>query len=283
MDLRELEHRNLKQPQQKLTQNGNMQESDNEIENDFGFSDGQNNNYGRQQRSANDWKLIIKLTAALSVCIGLILGFAAGFPIGRITAPTPTVEIPEENENSIYSQYDYTQFVINADKGVTIDSFYTDDEEKYYAMQLIGTEIPSLKYLDSTDTEHTTTDLGSGRYIIEFFEPQCTFCNSMIDTIDKYRETEGAIPIIGLSIQNGDISKFNKKSENSFMLVNKDSATDSLVSMIRWIPTFIYVENGEIKLVTFGVLTTEEIENNVSIAFTPTAEIPEENEIEIGG
>lgn len=269
MNLNEIEDRNLKQKPQKLITN--------QSEPDQPASNSQPDQIERDPisplpyvRSTYDWSLITKLVAALSACIGLVLGLAIGFPIGRITAsPTTVTETGEGNiENSIYSQYDYTQFVINAEKNVTIANFYNNDEERYYAMNLIGSKMPTLKYLDSSDTEFTTESLGNGKYIIEFLEPECDFCKSMIDVLDTYRATEGSLPVLGLSIKDGDLSNtFNKNEENSFILVNKDNATDTLVNQIMWIPTFVYVENNEIKLVSFGVLTAEEITHNIDIAF----------------
>lgn len=266
MNVNDLENRNLKQdtekPIAKLPAETN-EVSDNEPPTQFRPQ--------QYTRSTRDWMLITKLIAALSVCVGLILGLIAGFIVGRATSTTPSTEGEgSTNEgNSIYSQYDYSQFVINGEKGITIENFYSDDEERYYAMALIGSKIPTIKYLNAAGEELTTESLGNGRYIIEFLEPDCSFCQSMIDVMDEYRQTENSVPVIGLSIKNGDLSNtFNKKEENSFILVNKDTATDTLVNQIAWIPTFLYIENNEIKLVSFGVLTADEITENISIAFT---------------
>ena len=271
MNINDLEDRNLNQKPQKpivkLPNDSNDEADENPVQTYEHHS----------HRSSHDWLLITKLVAALSVCIGLILGLVAGFAVGRITAPAPSTEEenPDNETNSIYSQYDYSKFVINGEKNITIENFYSDDEEKYYAMTLIGTKIPTLKYLNSANEELSTESLGNGRYILEFLEPDCSFCQSMIDVMDEYRQAENSIPVIGLSIKNGDLSKtFNKNEENSFILINKDNATDTLVNQIAWIPTFLYIENNEIKLVSFGVLTVEEIAENASIAFGDTQNPP---------
>ena len=64
------------------------------------------------------------------------------------------------------------------------------------------------------------------------------------------------------------ITAFNKKGENTYMLINKDSETDSLMDLVVWVPTILYVEKGEVKLVTFGLLeNAQEIQTNADIAF----------------
>jgi hypothetical protein len=51
-------------------------------------------------------------------------------------------------------------------------------------------------------------------------------------------------------------------------LINKDADTANFVDTIAWVPTFIYVEDDEIKLVTFGRMeSVDVIKENVDIAF----------------
>ena len=222
-------------------------------------------------RTATDWRLILKLSIVLSLLIGFLLGSVGGFFIGKSiyqNTSTQTNDGGSGQQESIYSQYDYTQFVINADKNITIQSFYNDDEERFFAMQLIGAKLPELKYLNSANEELSLTDLGDGKYILEFLEPDCAYCNKMITTVDAYRAIEGSLNVIGLSIKEGDISNFNKQGEHTFKLINKDEKTDDLVELIVWVPTFMYIENGTIKLVTFGNMkNVEEFQKNVEIAF----------------
>ena len=224
-------------------------------------------------RPRQDWMLILKLTAALSVVIGILLGLVAGFIVGKVVYENKDGQTTVEGdgtqeEESIYDKFDYAKIVINKSKNVTVQSFYTDNQERFYAMQLIGTKIPELKYYDANEQELSIKDLGDERYIIEFIEPNCAYCNKMITTIDEYRATENAYKLIGLSIKSGDITAFNKKGENTYMLINKDSETDSLMDLVVWVPTILYVEKGEVKLVTFGLLeNAQEIQTNADIAF----------------
>lgn len=223
-------------------------------------------------RSRTDWMLILKLTAALAAVIGILVGLVAGFFVGKLVYENKNsqsvIEGDDSTEEPIYDQFDYSKIVINESQNVTVESFYTDNQERFYAMQLIGSKVPELKYLDAEDKELSIKDLGEERYIIEFLEPNCAYCNKMITTVDAYRETENAYKLIGLSIKSGDISKFNTKGENTYMLINKDSETDSLIDLVVWVPTFLYVENGEIKLVSFGLLdNAEELQKNADIAF----------------
>ena len=60
------------------------------------------------------------------------------FTVSELKDKSENNEIDENN--SIYSQFDYSQFVINQEKNITIQNFYNDDEERFYAMQLIGKE-----------------------------------------------------------------------------------------------------------------------------------------------
>ena len=223
-----------------------------------------NHSWQPSSRSTGDWMLILRLSVGLSICIGLILGLVSGVFIGsNIGASHPS----ETDEVSIYDQYDYSQFVINKAQNITIDNFYSDVKEKYYAMSLIGQTLPILTYVDKNDETHTTETLGEGNYIIEFFEPDCAFCQSMIEELNEYRARQDSLPILGLSIEDADISKFNGDKETSFVLVQKDLETDMLLNQIAWIPTFVYVSNGEIKLVSFGVLDSKSIDKNIKIAF----------------
>ena len=225
-------------------------------------------------RSRADWMLILKLVAALSLVIGILVGMIPGFFVGKLVYEGKTVQNSDgsntnnNGQTSIYDQFDYSKIVINASKNVTVESFYEDNEERFYAMQIIGTKMPELKYLDSTDQELSIKDLGEERYIIEFIEPNCAYCNKMIEVIDAYRETENAYNLLGMSIKSGDISKFNEKGEHTYMLINKDEKTDALVELVVWVPTIVYVEKGEIKLVTFGLLdSAADIQKNADIAF----------------
>ena len=227
-------------------------------------------------RSVHDWMLILKLSLAIAACIGFILGSIVGFFIGKsiyyeMTPPSVNNTETGDTQDSIYSQYDYTKFVINADKNITIQSFYADDEERYFAMQMIGKTIPDLKYLGADSAEMSVKELGGDRYIIEMFQPDCTFCNKTIEIVDAYRADSPTIPVIGLSIKDGSLDAFNKNGVYSYRLVNKDTTTAQFVDMIVWVPTFIYVENDTIKLVTFGLMNSkDDIYTNIGIAFGDT-------------
>ena len=265
MDLKELENRNIETREQKQPSKKEPSKKEpNSIPNNF------NNNHGTS-RSNNDWMLILKLSVVLALLVGLFIGSVAGFFIGKsMFQGTQTTEPNDQTstEDDIFSQFDYSKIVINADKNITVDNFYEDNEEKFYAMQVIGTKLPELTYTDSSDNSYSTKDLGDGKYILEFIEPDCAFCNGMIETVDEYRAKENSINVIGLSIKSGDISAFNKVSETSFMLSNKDDeATKSLVDFVVWVPTFMYIEDGTIKLISYGRMDAEEFEKNIDIAF----------------
>lgn len=226
-------------------------------------------------RRYDDWMIILKLSVVLALLVGMILGGVGGFFVGKVIYQGTSVGTLPENSNgtndsanSIYSQFDYETMYINKKQNITIESFYSDDEERFFAMQLLGEKLPELTYITSEYVEKKVSDLGNGRYIIELVEPDCAFCNKMISVVDNYRETENAMQILTLSIKDGNIDAFNTKGENAFHLVNKDTETDDFVGMIVWVPTFLYVENGEIKHVTFGLMDdAEAINKNIDIAF----------------
>lgn len=227
--------------------------------------------YQLMSRSPQDWKLILKLSVILALLGGLFVGSIIGFFTGKAIFQQTVVtqqqqQDTEGTENSIFSQFDYSKIVINEDKNVTVENFYTDDEERFYAMQLIGQSIPDLSYTDTEENTFNIKDLDDDQYIIEFIEPDCTFCNGMISLVDEYRAKENSINVIGLSIKEGDISAFNKEGETSFMIVNDDESK-KIDDYIAWVPTFMYVENGTIKLVYFGRMDMETFEKNIDIAF----------------
>lgn len=230
------------------------------------------------QRSHNDWMLILKLSMAIAACIGIMVGSITGFFIAKsiyqgtaIVDTNQSQQTGDQTEDSIYSQYDYTKFVINAEKNVTIQSFYSDDEERYYAMQMIGSTLPDLKYLGAENAEMSVKELGGNRYILEIFQPDCTYCNQTIEKVDAYRADSPTIPIIGLSIKDGSLDAFNKNGTHSYRLVNKDTATAKFVDMVVWVPTFVYVEDNVVKLVTFGLMNSkDDFYTNIGIAFSST-------------
>ena len=266
MDLNELENKSI--VKEKKPEQPKQQEASVRVTNDYKS----NETTGRRYE---DWMLILKLSVILGVLVGILLGGVSGFFIGKaiyqnkvINAGSVNTGTNTDDQNSIYSQFDYASMWINKNKGVSIESFYADDEERFFAMQLIGAKIPELKYLKADESEQNIKDLGEGRYIIEFVEPDCAFCNKMITVVDDYRKTENALTVLTLSIKDGDITAFNKEGENAFHLINKDDVTNDLVELIVWVPTFLYVENGEVKHVTFGLMdNAEEINKNIDIAF----------------
>ncbi len=267
MDLNELENKNISK-EKKSEQPKQADLSASHVTNDRKDS-------GFTSRRYEDWMLILKLSVILGVLVGILLGGVSGFFIGKAIYQNKVVDAGSvntgnnnNNNNDLYSQFDYASMWINKNKGVSIESFYADDEERFFAMQLLGLKLPELKYLNAEESETSIKDLGEGRYIIEFVEPDCAYCNKMITVVDGYRKTENALNVLTLSIKDGDISAFNKEGNNAFHLINKDEITNDLVELIVWVPTFLYVENGEVKHVTFGLMdNAEEINKNIDIAF----------------
>lgn len=216
-------------------------------------------------RSSSDWVLLIRLGCSLSACIGLILGLILGFVGGRLTASTaeePTTEV------SIYDQYDYTRFVINSD-GTTIDDVYKTSEEKFHAMNIIGTQVPTLSYIDQNEETFTTEALNEGSYIIELMEPTCAYCKKMVDVVSEYTAIEGSVPVIGLSLAEGSLKSFNTEdTETYFHLIQKDDKTKAFVDdHVVWIPTFVFVSNGTVKLVAYGSKTVDDFVEMTRLAF----------------
>ena len=165
-------------------------------------------------------------------------------------------------------QYDYSKFIINEKKGVTIADLYHDDEERYNAMMLIGQRIPELQYVDSKDQTIELRNLGQSRYILEFVQPTCNWCKGMVDMLNEYRATENAYSVIGLSIVDGDMSPFNKENETTFRLKRKDETTNQFTDTIPWVPTFLFVENGNIRFVSFGnIESLEKFQEYIDLAF----------------
>ena len=215
------------------------------------------------------YKTIFKLAIVLALTIGLFAGLVLGYFATKAIYEELIVELvkdQDDSNDSIQSMFDYSKFNINST--VTIEDYYDDDEEKYIAMQLIGTTLPELKYIDAEGKEYSTSDLETDRFILEFIEPDCAFCNKTIEVVDEYMKTESQIPVIGLSIKDGNIDNFNKNGEHTFMLIQKDDQTNKLVESVAWVPTFMYVENGQIKLVTFGKINSlEDFEKHIETAF----------------
>ena len=261
MDLNELEFRKLPPDELKPKEELTVEESNGE--------DGMESEDRAPKSSKISYKTLFKLSIVLALLVGLLVGLIGGIYLGRFVYKCPTDGNGGTTaDDSIFSQFDYSSMIIDVEKNITIENFYDDNEERYYAMQWIGMELPELEYVNSKGETVKLADLGQGKYIIEFMEPTCTFCNGMIDMVDQYRETEGAVPVIGLSIKDGDLSNFNKNNENTFTLVNKTVTTKQLVSMIVWVPMFVFVEDGRVKLVSFGNMEgVETMQEYVDLAF----------------
>jgi hypothetical protein len=210
-------------------------------------------------------KKIFILSIVLSLMVGILCGSVSGYLLGRkifSQASTPSTE------NSEYSKYDYSQFVVNEAKNITIADLYSDDEERYYAMQLIGMKMPELKFVDSKDTVYTTQDIGSSEYILEIVHPTCNFCKGMVPIMDEYRKSEKAHQLIGLSMQDGQLDTFNAEAETTFVLMQKDQTTAEFMNNLIWVPMFIYVKDGIIEFVSFGnIEEIEELQQYIDIAF----------------
>lgn len=213
----------------------------------------------------NGWKKILALSVVLAFLIGVFCGALSGFLIARKLYNTKD---PSEQLNDEYSKYDYSQFIINEAKGITIADLYADNEERYWAMQFIGMKMPELKYVNSKSEVLSTSVYKDGSYILEIVQPNCNYCKGMVPLMNEYRNMENSLPLIGLSIRDGDLSVFNEAGETTFVMMQKDATTKEFWDMIQWVPMFVYVKNGEIKYVSFGNLNgMEELQKQLDIAF----------------
>lgn len=207
-------------------------------------------------------KAIIAIGLIASFLVGLLGGGIGGFMVAR------DIYNKEKKPESEFSQYDYSKFIINEKKGITIADLYYDDEERYNAMLLIGQRIPELQYVDSKDQTIELKNLGQDRYVLEFVQPTCNWCKGMVDMLNEYRATENACTVIGLSIIDGDMSPFNKTSETTFRLKRKDETTNQFADTIPWVPTFLFVENGTVRFVSFGnIESLEKFQEYIDLAF----------------
>ncbi len=172
-------------------------------------------------------------------------------------------EIPEV-EDDTRSEFDIP---ITKDGSITIDSFYSDYEEKVYAKNVIGTKMPYFEF-DKNGMNLSNNDLGD-QYIIEFFGTSCPYSQASIPAVDNFRENH-SIPVIGLTISNGDLSAFNENGEHSFYFSDWSQEFDSFFQNFPWVPSFVYVEDGVIKLVTNGGVYNDDLERFAYMAFDET-------------
>ena len=244
---------------------------------------GNNNNYKNNPKNYQPQNVGNQITASiliLSVILSFTLGIIGGYLIGeartesRISNSAITITQPNNQGSSgstddeIQQSVDYSQYVINGKKGITVESFYSDAESKMYASALINTSMPTIKWTDSAGVQHSNADFGSEQYIIEIFSPTCGHCNASIPVVDKFRENNTDIPVVSLTTDtNGDISAFNAAGENAFVWKDIDAAGGTMMNYIPWIPTFLYVEDGVIQLVTYGGVNEGDIESYMEVAF----------------
>ena len=183
----------------------------------------------------------------------------------RYTYNSTTLEYSEdviiEREETVNDDY-----FLNFDMNVTFGSFYNDDE-KVYAIQLINKDMPLVQWTTSDGVKHSTEEFGEGKYIIEVFGPNCGYCRGSIPEVDGYREKYPDIPLISITFDNNDVGEFNQLGEYAFFIEPGTEASSELYNYIPWIPAFVFVEDGTIKLVTFGGVKLENLEYYSDIAF----------------
>jgi thiol-disulfide isomerase/thioredoxin len=247
------------------------------------YNDNNSNNYNGDNYTKQ--KNIVPMSVfVLSIILGFIIGGILGYILGENIATsrysssiissvkssnnTNTSDSDSTNKNTSSTskpKVDYTKYVINQSKNVTVENFYSDEETKGYAANVIGKSIPNLTWNDKNKKSHNISELGD-KYIIEFFNPTCQYCLKSATEVDKYRKSV-KYKIVSLTSDSGDMSPFNKTGENAFMMTSSDSDTAQLMENIPYIPCFLYVQNGKIKLMTFGAVDEATLTKNSEIAF----------------
>lgn len=246
-----------------------------------------NNNYKNGSRNMEAHSTGSQITASvliLSVVLSFTLGLIGGYFYGehraetRISASAGLIvpgntgnqgnqDSQNSQNNQVVESVDYSKYVINEKYNVTIDNFYADAESKQYASYLIGKAMPTFEWKTSDGTVEKTSDFGSGKYIVEIFSPTCTYCQSSIPVVDAFREANPDIPLVSLTTMDGDTAAFNEAGENAFRMDTVSNEANDVLNYIPWIPTFLYVENGEIQLVTFGGVMEGDFEDYMKVAF----------------
>jgi thiol-disulfide isomerase/thioredoxin len=217
---------------------------------------------------------ILILSIILSFVLGIITGFFVGenraeSRLSNLVLNNNTGNQNNQNDQTPEPTEDFSKYVINEAKNITIDNFYQDAETKSYAKNLIGKEMPRLTWKDSDGIEHSTDEYGD-KYIVELFGTNCPYCISTVPEVDKFREANPDIKIVALtpdSYEPGGLDQFNQAGEHSFYWELKDAGSDLLMSNMPWVPGFIFVQNGQIKLVSFGGTDVATLEGYADIAF----------------
>ena len=241
------------------------------------------NKKGSEDIISKPYKIIFIMAIVLAFIVGGILGCIIGvkttenkysdkFLSSSIGTGKNESSNPAASSNSASSTtssapaVDYTKYIINAKKKVTVDNFYSDDETKGYAVNVIGTSMPKFTWKTDDNKEHSTEELGK-QYIIELISPTCQYCQQSISGVDNFRK-KVKYKVVSLTTEDGDLSKFNKSGKNTFKITNNDSSTAKLMENIPYIPSFLYVQNGTIKLITFGEVDETALQQNADVAFT---------------
>lgn len=178
-------------------------------------------------------------------------------PNEEVLPTEPEADVPEEN-NSEY---------LNEKLSIKYEDFYYDAEEVNYAKSLIGMKMPILTWTGSDGKTRTNADFENGKYIIELFKVTCGYCNQSIPEVDNFRVNNSDIPVISLSTTFDDFSNFNINGEYAFAINEMTSEMNDIMEYIPWVPAFLYVENGEIQLVTYGGVTEARLNEFVNVAY----------------
>lgn len=234
-----------------------------------------NNSNNQRNQNYNSPNEITKTILILSVILSFMVGLISGYFIGESRAESRTgyvVKNPTQSETdggtNNDSKVDYSQYVINASKGVTIDNFYGDEDTKAVAANLIGSEMPKLKWKDSNNKEHSTDELGDN-YVVEFFSTTCPYCIQTIPEFNQFKK-ESKYKTVSLTSETNvseGLKQFNVDSENAFTFTPSTTKEQQLISNIYWIPGFVFVKNGKIALVAFGAVDAETLHSYSELAF----------------
>jgi len=245
-------------------------------------SENNNSHPGSSMGSAQRFSGVTTPIFILSLVLAFVIGIIGGYFVGEsratskisnvaITTPKDTVTPATGDKPATTAPaVDYTKYIINAEKKITIDTFYQDAETKGYAKNLIGTSMPKLTWKDAAGKAHSTDELGSS-YIIEMFSLTCTYCQATIPEIDAFSKENPKIKRVSLTPdpeKAGAIDKFNVGGENAFYWGAKDTGSELLMNNMPWVPAFLFVQDGKIKLVSYGGTDAKTLKSNSDLVLT---------------
>jgi thiol-disulfide isomerase/thioredoxin len=135
--------------------------------------------------------------------------------------------------------------------------------------RLDGSDLQVGVQLSGLDLQGVDIDLETGDYLVELFSPKCGRCRSEVPKLNKWADTPGLPPIVGLhNVESGPevIAEFKKTLQPRYHIASVSFIDFRRLTWKSGYPRLALLQNGEVKAVWehFEMPTEEQIKRVVN-------------------